>query len=244
VCMIITFVGIASLFLIHDDHIIFCNLLHNYLALSIGGSISWLNIYPDGSGLANTIIPSGVFQSAWVASAGYQGTALLGGIMLMLRRTSSAGVRIGTCGTGLAMLASCILFVRNTFGLSMLILMAILLMIAGWKLPSFWVGELYTLLAVTTCLNAISSIRMLYFVTESSIEGVARSSDATVMQNITKIHAWIWASAWLVLACWMTAMGVFITIETNEKDSQHAVSGDVGRGEDQDRIALTTTELV
>jgi hypothetical protein len=129
----------------------------------IGGSIAWLNIYPDVSGLANTIIPSGAFQNSWVASAGYQGTAVLGGIMLMLRRTSSAGVRIGTCGIGLAMLASCILFVRNTFGLSMLILMGILLMIAGWKLPSFWVGELYTLLAVTTCLNAISSIRMLYF---------------------------------------------------------------------------------
>jgi hypothetical protein len=44
----------------------------------------------------------------------------------------------------------------------------------------------------------------------------------------------------------MTAMGVLITIETPEKGPQHdVVSGDdIRRGEDQDRIALTTTELV
>lgn len=213
-------------------------------ALSIGGSIDWLNIYPDGSGLANTIIPSGTFQSAWVASAGYQGTAVLGGIMLTLRR-NSVGVRVGTFGVGLAMLVTCILFVRNAFGLSMLVLMGILLVVAGWRLPSFWVGELYTLLAATTCLNAISSIRILYFVTESNIGGVVRYSDATSMQSITKVHAWIWASVWLLLAFWMTFMGVFVTIESHEKGSRDAVSREVVvGGEDQDRIALTTTELV
>jgi hypothetical protein len=204
-----------------------------------------LNIYPDGSGLANTIIPSGgAFQSAWVASAGYQGTAVLGGIMLMLRRNNSFGVRAGTCGAGIAMLVTCILFVRNAFGLSMLAVMGILLFVAGWKLPSFWVGELYTLLAATTCLNAISSIRILFFVTESSIGGVVRSSDAIAMQSITKIHAWIWASTWLVLAFWMTAMGVFVTIELYEKGPQHDVSREVLGGEDQDRIALTISELI
>lgn len=56
------------------------------------------------------------------------------------------------------------------------------------------------------------------------------------MQDATKIHAWIWASVWMVLAFWMTAMGVFITFETKVKDSR-----EVSR---EDRVdLLLTTEL-
>mmetsp|Transcript_25305 Transcript_25305/g.54459 ORF Transcript_25305/g.54459 Transcript_25305/m.54459 type:complete len:297 (-) Transcript_25305:440-1330(-) len=210
---------------------------HGLAALSIGGKISWLNIYPDGSGLANTIIPLGNFQRAWVASAGYQGTAVTGGIMLMFRRTH-IGARVGTCGMGLGMLLSCILFVRNAFGLATLVLMGVLLVIAGWRLPPFWVGELYALLAATACLNAITSIRVLFFVTEANIGGVVRSSDANTMQNITKIPSYGWASAWMALAFWMTAMGVFVTFETREKEGSREELEEF-RGEDHP-LAVST----
>ncbi|KAL7530976.1 hypothetical protein ACHAWF_003583 [Thalassiosira exigua] len=209
---------------------------HGLAALSIGGKISWLNIYPDGSGLANTLIPMGRFTRAWVASAGYQGTAVVGGIMLMFRRTN-LGARIGTCGIGLAMLLTCVLFIRNTFGLIIMTPMAISLVAAGWRLPAFWLGELYALLAATTCLNAITSIRVLYFVSEATIGGVVRSSDATTMQDVTKIHSWVWASAWMVLAFWMTSMGVFVTFETQEKVAAREALEDF-RGEDHP-LALT-----
>ena len=189
----------------HSSHCCLSSICHT--ALTIGGTISWLNIYPDGSGLANTLIPIGAFQRALVACAGYQGTAVAGGIMLMFRRTN-LGARVGTCGMGLAMLLTCIFFVGNAFGLVSLLLMGILLLAAGWRLSSFWIGELYALLAATTCLNAITSIRVLFFITEANIGGVVQSSDAVAMQDATKIYAWIWASVWMVLAFWMTAMGV------------------------------------
>jgi len=131
----------------------------------------------------------------------------------------------------MAMLLSCALFVRNPFGLVSLASMGILLVLAGWRLPPFWVGELYALLAATTCLNAITSIRVLFFVTEAIIGGVVRTSDATSMQDITKIPSWIWASIWMVLAFWMTAMGIFITVETKENDSAREAL-DEFRGED------------
>lgn len=114
---------------------------------------------------------------------------------------------------GLAMLLTCIFFVGNAFGLVALLLMGILLLAAGWRLSSFWIGELYALLATTTCLNAIISIQVLFFIIEANIGGVVQSSDA-------EPHAWIWASVWMVLAFWMTAMGVFITFETKVKDSK------------------------
>jgi len=210
---------------------------HGLAALSIGGKIAWLNIYPDGSGLANTIIPVGLFQRAWVAGAGYQGTAIVGGIMLMFRRTN-LGARIGTCGIGLAILLCCIFFVRNAFGLAIMIPIGLLLVAAGWRLPPFWVGELYALLALTTCLNAITSIQVLFFVAEANIGGVVRMSDATTMQSITKIHYWVWASIWMILAFWMTAMGIFITFET--KESQSSEELEEFRGTEDHPLALTT----
>jgi len=163
----------------HSSHCCLSSICHT--ALTIGGTISWLNIYPDGSGLANTLIPIGAFQRALVACAGYQGTAVAGGIMLMFRRTN-LGARVGTCGMGLAMLLTCIFFVGNAFGLVSLLLMGILLLAAGWRLSSF-------------------------------------------------------SSVWMVLAFWMTAMGVFITFETKVNDSR-----EVSR---EDRVdLLLTTELV
>lgn len=157
--------------------------------------------------------------------------------MLMFRRTN-LGARLGTCALGMAMLLSCILFVRNLFGIVALVLMGILLALAGWRLPPFWVGELFALLAATTCLNAITSVRVLFFVTEATIGGEVRSSDATAMQNITKIHSWIWASMWMMLAFWMTAMGIFITFETKKEESNREALNDL-RGEDHP-LALST----
>lgn len=184
------------------------------------------------------MIPAGWFNRAWVASAGYQGTAVVGGIMLMFRRMTNWGVRVGTCGIGLTMIFTCLLLVRNVFGLAFLSGLGAFLVAAGWRLPPFWVGEVYALLAATTCLNAITSIRVLFFVTTTEVGGVVRESDATTMQSITLIHSWIWASAWMALAFWMTCMGIFITFEPKGGDgSQHLV--ETCREEDHP-LALST----
>eukprot|EP00957_Ditylum_brightwellii_P134380 10244777-Ditylum_brightwellii.AAC.1 len=56
---------------------------HGLAAIIIGGSVKWFNVYLDGSGLAYTMMPDVVFNQVFVAGAGYQGTAVAGGIMLM-----------------------------------------------------------------------------------------------------------------------------------------------------------------
>lgn len=198
-----------------------------------------LNIYPDGSGLAYTVVPAGVFQRAWVASAGYQSTAIVGGISLMFRRTN-IGARIGTCGIGILMLFTCIIFVRNAFGLVVLVLMGLGLTVAGLYFPPFWIGELYALIAATTCLNAITSVRVLFFVTESNIGGVTNASDAMTMQDVTLLPYFVWASMWMALALWMTAMGIFINFETQQKQQSNDVAVE---GFQDDRHPLTMTEM-
>mmetsp|Transcript_8944 Transcript_8944/g.20556 ORF Transcript_8944/g.20556 Transcript_8944/m.20556 type:complete len:291 (+) Transcript_8944:286-1158(+) len=210
---------------------------HGIAALLIGGDIISLNVYKDGSGLCLTSFPVSNFNRCWVASAGYQGTAVVGGVLLMFRR-SNISARIGTCGAGLLMLLTCILYVRNPFGLASLVIMGFLLLILGWKLPPFWVGELFALLASTTCLNAITSIRVLFFVSEAQIGGVVRSSDAVTMQEVTAIHAHVWAGIWLLLSLWATTMGINVTFETASNHDTILAQG--GDGEDH---PLALTEL-
>lgn len=194
-------------------------LFHGIAALLVGGSIRWLNIYPNGSGLAFTSIPDGDFQRAFVASSGYQGTSIVGCIMLMFRR-NARGARIGNIGIGVIMLLTCALYVRNTFGLSILILMGLTLTIAGLKLPRFLNGELYALLAATCCLNAITSAKVLLTVQKQTIGGVMRSSDAMTMENVTGIPNKVFAFLWISLAIIMSALGVFIVVESSEDQTE------------------------
>jgi hypothetical protein len=57
------------------------------------------------------------------------------------------------------------------------------------------------------------------------------------MQSITKLPYWAWATAWMILAFWMTGLGIFITFETKDKDIEAL---EEFRGEEDHPLALTT----
>jgi hypothetical protein len=131
---------------------------HGLMAILVGGGIKELHIYKDGSGLAFTYTSGAVWKRAFVASAGYMGTAFVGGILLLFRRTLH-GPTIGIIGTGIAILLSCALFVRNWFGIGMLSLIGVVLILFGWRLKVLWVGELYAFLCIVTSFNALTDIK-------------------------------------------------------------------------------------
>ena len=99
--------------------------------------------------------------------------------------------------------------------------MGSILVLAGWCLPQFWVGELYALLAATTCLNAVTSIRVL-FSPAGMVNGVVTAgSDAVTLQEVSKvIPSCAWATIWMLLAFYMTTIGICFTIETKENNTQ------------------------
>jgi hypothetical protein len=88
-------------------------LSHGTAAILVGGGISKLLIYPDTSGLAWTYTSGSSFERGFVASAGYTGTAVLGMILLLFRRTHR-GPTVGTIGIGVTIILSCLMYVRNT----------------------------------------------------------------------------------------------------------------------------------
>uniref|UniRef100_A0A7S2I834 Uncharacterized protein n=1 Tax=Helicotheca tamesis TaxID=374047 RepID=A0A7S2I834_9STRA len=209
---------------------------HGIAALFIGGRVEWLNVYPNGSGLAYTLIPVGKFNSAFVAGAGYQGTAVAGGIMLSFRRTIR-GPRWGCVLIGLVMLLSCAVWMRNVFGLAVFLPMGVGLALAGWCLPKFWIGELYALVAATTCLNAITSVHVLFGTTEANVGGVTRKSDATTMEDLFLIPYWVWATIWLLLAFVMTMVGIILVVDSPSSGKNQQSS------ENQELVEFGDTEF-
>jgi hypothetical protein len=180
---------------------------HGLAAIVLGGHVEWLKIHSDGSGLAMTARPVGRLPTAFVASAGYIGTALFGALLLLLRRFERAP-RIGVVGLGGAIVLSVVFWVRNPFGIVVLLAIGAALLAAGLKAPKEWSAALYAFLAATCCLNAFTSIQVL-FSPHLQVAGEATSSsDATTVAEALWLPHWFWASSWMALALVLVALGL------------------------------------
>ncbi len=180
---------------------------HGLAALALGGSIAKVQIFADGSGLAHTARPDARLAHAFVASAGYVGTAVFGALLLALRRVKGVS-RAATVALGIAMLLTVLLWVRNPFGMLAIGLSGAALVAVGIKLQDEWNGQLFAFLAATCSLNAITSVQTL-FSANMVVNGqsVGRSDAHAVAENLL-LPSWAWASLWLVIAFALTALAL------------------------------------
>lgn len=186
-------------------------LSHGTAAVLVGGGISKLLIYPDTSGLAWTYTNGSNFERGFVASAGYTGTAVLGMILLLFRRTHR-GPTIGTIGIGVAIILSCLLFVRNLFGLVFLPIMAVVLIVCAWKLNAKYVGYLYSFLAATCSFNAVDNISEL-FGGVGYVNGEESENDAMAVAEHWGGTNIMWALIWFVFALGCSAIGLLFAFD-------------------------------
>lgn len=181
---------------------------HGLAAVMCGGKINKLLIFPDTSGLAYTAIPGN--RRGFVSSAGYQGTAVVGCLLLLFRRTKR-GPRSGMMALGLFMILSTCIWIRNVFGFCMIFLLGLILMACAWKLPSARMRDVYVTVAVTCALNAITSVRNL-FGANHVVNGEPSQTDAHSMADVIGGTSILWATVWLFFAFFMTAIGLVFAI--------------------------------
>ena len=199
-------------------------LCHGLAAEMSHGNIIKLEIFPDTSGLCTFTLPAGSKRSAFVASAGYQGTAVIGMLLLLLRRTKR-GPRMGTMAIAILMLLSVLLWVRNAFGIAFLLVLSLLLGIAAWWLSSWWIRNLYVVLGVTCALNAITSVSAL-FGTNQSVNGDEDvPSDAQAMADIQGGSHTMWALIWLFLALGLAFLGFIFAIPGPDEVADFTLCG-------------------
>lgn len=201
---------------------------HGMAALIVRGGIQKLYVYKDGSGLCYTWTTGEDWKRAFVASAGYTGTAVIGAILLAFRRTLR-GPTVGLLGMGFAMLLSCALYVRNTFGIVSVLCIGSCIMLCGWKLPAKWVLHLYCFLAGTCSFNALDSINDLFDMQpgQAYVNGQQTSTDAHTVADLIGFTYGFWALLWLVFALVMSAIGLLlpfngVTYTQNKKEMRKA----------------------
>ncbi len=162
---------------------------HALAALLTGGSVAYIQVRPDGSGLTAT--RGGL--APIISSAGYVGTVLYGGALLSwCRRPRRAKVALGA--TALLIAGMTLAFLRPVIsfgfliGMAWSVLLGIAFGVASARVAQFLAG----FLAVQSCLNALFDLKMLFAL---SATGDA-PTDALAMQELTRIPALVWALLW------------------------------------------------
>jgi hypothetical protein len=163
-------------------------LSHGMAAILTGGDFRRFSVSPDLSGLAWSA--GGI---RWIiTSAGYVGSAIFGGLLVVLSaRGVAARSVLFFMGVILGLL--CLVFVRNLFGIVSGLALSGLLILAGEKLNPPLADGLLLFLAVQMMLNALNSLTDLVWL---STYGANIMTDAQIMQQQTLIPAIFWAILW------------------------------------------------
>jgi len=193
---------------------------HGMAAIMTGGKINQLLIFSDTSGLAYTTTSC---CRPFVVSAGYQGTAVFGFLLLLFRRTKR-GPRTGAMVLGLTMIISLAIWIRNAFGIVIILVLGLALCASAWKLPSFWIRNLYVSVAVTTTMNSITNVRDL-FGQNQYVNGQPSSTDAHTMADLVGGSSGIWASVWLIFSLLMTVLGLVFAIPGPDETADFVCCG-------------------
>jgi hypothetical protein len=161
---------------------------HALVAIATGGQVEEILVNVNGSGV--TPVEGGLMPL--IASAGYMGSTVLGAAMISIGSTPNRAKGVLGAIAGLLAL-SMVLWVRgDTVGvLSGFAWMAVL-GLSAVALKGTAALFFCQFIGLEQCLNSFSSV---YQLLRISVVGEAQS-DASLMQSVTLLPAWFWATAW------------------------------------------------
>jgi hypothetical protein len=173
---------------------------HVVAALLTGGSVVYVHIHPDGSGVTAT-------RGGWapiISSAGYIGTVLYGSALLSwCRRPRRAKAALGA--TALSVAGMTLAFIRPMLSFGFLVgvawslVLGLAVGIASPRLAQFLLG----FLAVQSCLNAFFDLKHLL-----ALSIAEAPTDALAMQELTRVPALVWAFLWSGLSIVLLAIAL------------------------------------
>lgn len=160
---------------------------HGLAALVTGGAFHRFTVSPDLSGLAWS-------AGGWrwlISSAGYVGSAVFGGVLILLAARGLAS-RVLLMALGLTLGLLCLLFVRNLFGITTGLALAAAMFFAGYRLRPPWSDGLLMVLALQLVLDGFNSLfTLLRLSAGSNVQ-----TDALSMAQVTGIPAVVWTLVW------------------------------------------------
>jgi hypothetical protein len=165
---------------------------HALAALITGGKIEHIEIAPNGNGVTYT--RGGLWLA--VASAGYLGSVLYGGLLLFLCKQAKYAKLVLGATTALVAIVTLVWVKPITFGFAAGLVMALALAGIIYFLSARLVHFFVSFLAVESCLNALFDLKTVFFLSATTDV----PTDAMNLQRATLIPAVVWALAWAAIS--------------------------------------------
>ena len=165
---------------------------HAVMTVLVGGHVNSIFIERNGAGVTNSLIPQSRVAQGLVASAGYLGASLVG-CALMIAARGKKGAHGILWIIGAFMLVTMIIWMRNFFGLAVVLIWSVALIALSRKGSGPVSSFVLSLLAVQVALNSVFDIRVLFLLTGGH-------SDAETMARLFLLPAWAWASLWMLMS--------------------------------------------
>ena len=168
---------------------------HGVAAMLTGASFERLLIFPDGSGLAQSMVPADASRltNALIAASGPLGPAIAGSLLIIASRTDKA-TRAALTVVGLALIASTVIWVRTFTGWVVLPALGIAILGLAWRGS---VGQRQfgiQFLGVQACISVWEQFGYL-FSAGGSIGGELHRSDTSAIADALLLPYWFWGAA-------------------------------------------------
>lgn len=175
---------------------------HAVASLLVGGSVDSISVSGNEAGQCLSRLPDSALGTMVVYSAGYVGSALVGGVLVL--STYRYGVRRWMLGAMAAWLAVMgLLYGRDLFTLAFCLGTAAALGAGAKYLPSEVVDVVNLFLAAFCALYAVFDLR------SDLWDGAVRArSDAALLAQITSVPAVVWAVLWSIAS--LAILGAFL----------------------------------
>lgn len=166
---------------------------HGLAAVATGGRIVEIQINPQQGGHALTQGGS----RFWTLTAGYLGSLLWGGIILLAAARTRFDKAISIL-IGLGMIVISIGFGESMFTYLFGIGFGVALLAIGFFLPETFNDWTLRVIGVTSCLYAILDIK------SDVLDRSHLRSDARMLSELTGIPTEVWGGAWILIAIGLT----------------------------------------
>ena len=176
---------------------------HGLAAIATGGRIVEIQINPQQGGHALTQGGS----RFWTLTAGYLGSLLWGGLILLLAARTRFDKAISIL-IGIGMVAISIGFGESTFTYLFGIGFGVALVAIGFYLPETVNDWILRIIGVTSCLYAILDIK------SDVLDRANLRSDARMLSEITGIATEIWGILWILIAIGLTLWFLYLSGKT------------------------------
>ncbi len=167
---------------------------HGIAAMLTGRGFERLQIFADGSGVAETLGPAGGYRltDALIAASGPLGPAIAGALLIISSRSPTA-TRNALAVLGIALILSTLIWVRSLTGWLVLPALGIAIVVLALRGPVPWQRFGIQLIGVQACISVWKQFDYL-FSPDGTVGGRLQRSDTGAMADVLLLPYWFWGA--------------------------------------------------